>query len=625
MKKRKLSLSRSLIIIIAICWLVPLGAVAFAMTLYYYNGMVSKINDMMKAELTNLSTIISVRLDEAITLSKKVTYDGAVDDMWNYYESGHYTSIDFRREITGMLKNSFSNDSRFVMAAFYTSALPGNIYHSLPGTEEFNELYTDEVRRAAENITKNEGSGAILKIVDERIFVIRNLFSPSLYKKYGTLIIELDKDELLQLASGMEEYDIQLFIDGVDQSIGISEGESSRSGIHADKQRLINALRQNISRSITNSIMMAESGKYQGFVHQKSYKEYHLASMLVIDAQQAHAELQRITRLLVLLIGASLPVLLLVMWMMKKHISRPMKVLTEGYERLEEREFGVQLDVDGMPNSEFANMTVSFNRLSERLDYLFDFAYREKLARRDAAIIALQSRINPHFLNNTLEMMNWQARLSGDVSVSRMIEALSTLLDYSMDRSNKKLIYVSEELRCADAYFYIISMRYGQRLNVEKDIDQSLLQCEVPRLILQPLLENAVVHGIEKQNQGTIRLRIYREKDELVLKVNNTGKVMTPETQREIEAILADTKVEDLATIEIVSSSDGLAGSRGKTETVTANVRNGRVSIGIRNVNERIKLIYGNQYGLSIICEENKETAAIIRIPLDGWREDKDA
>jgi len=227
------------------------------------------------------------------------------------------------------------------------------------------------------------------------------------------------------------------------------------------------------------------------------------------------------------------------------------------------------------------------------MDYMFDYAYNEKLARKEAKIIALQSQINPHFLNNTLEMMNWQARMSGDIEVSKMIEALGTLLDYTMDRNNKKLISLSEELRCADAYFYIISMRFGQRLRIEKEIDKELLQVQVPRLILQPILENAVVHGVESVNNGVIKLRVFRQEENLLLQIANTGKGMTKEDVERIRNILD-----------------------GKGVNVTAG-KGRHASLGIRNVNERIKLIYGEEYGLTILPAEGEgipETISTIKL-----------
>jgi len=241
--------------------------------------------------------------------------------------------------------------------------------------------------------------------------------------------------------------------------------------------------------------------------------------------------------------------------------------------------------------------------MSSEIKYLFDFAYSEKLARKDAKIIALQSQINPHFLNNTLEMMNWQARMAGDITVSKMIEALGTLLNSSMDRTNKKLISLSDELRCVDAYCYIISMRFGKRLKIEKQVDENLLQLKVPQLILQPLIENAVVHGVETVKSGTIQIKAYKDGQNVILQIINTGKNMTKEDINRVERIIEGTyelSPEEKATHE---------------------------SMGIHNVNERIKLIYGEEYGLTIRPIAEGETASTITIPLeyDQFKDNKNA
>ena len=107
-----------------------------------------------------------------------------------------------------------------------------------------------------------------------------------------------------------------------------------------------------------------------------------------------------------------------------------------------------------------------------------------------------------------------------------------------MDRSNKKMINLAEELRCVDAYCYIISMRFGKRLKIEKEIDNELLQLEVPQLILQPLIENATVHGVEKVKSGTIWIKVYKKESNAILQIINTGKGMTGEDQKRVRCIL---------------------------------------------------------------------------------------
>lgn len=258
---------------------------------------------------------------------------------------------------------------------------------------------------------------------------------------------------------------------------------------------------------------------------------------------------------------------------------------------MESGKLGVAIDGEDMPNHQFQYLQNSFNRMSKQVQYLFDYAYDEKLARKDAKILALQAQINPHFLNNTLEIMNWQARMSGDVTLSKMIESLGTVLDYHMDREDKRLIRLSEELRCADAYLYIISMRFGKRLVVEKEIDEDLLQAMVPQLILQPILENAVVHGIETVSTGVIEIKIYHDDKKIYVQVVNTGKPMTEEDKERVKKILS-------------GDPDAIKPVPGK-----------HASLGIRNVNERIKLIYGKRYGLTIEPIAEDKTRSLITIP----------
>ena len=124
---------------------------------------------------------------------------------------------------------------------------------------------------------------------------------------------------------------------------------------------------------------------------------------------------------------------------------------------IERGAIGTIVQDEKMPNIEFEYLREAFNKMSKQVKYLFDYAYDEKMARKDAKIMALQAQINPHFLNNTLEMMNWQARMSGNLEVSSMIESLGVVLDYNMNRESKRLTTLSQELRCADALFHIIS------------------------------------------------------------------------------------------------------------------------------------------------------------------------
>jgi len=284
---------------------------------------------------------------------------------------------------------------------------------------------------------------------------------------------------------------------------------------------------------------------------------------------------------------------------LKRHIRMPMEKMLDAYRRMEAGEIGITVDSDEMPNQEFQYMKESFDSMSAQVKYLFDYVYDEKLARKDAQIQALQAQINPHFLNNTLEMMNWQVRMSGNIEVSKMIESLRTVLDYRMNRADVKEILLAEELQCIDAYFYIMSMRFGQRLSIVREVDDELLYIMVPPLILQPLVENAIVHGVESVKSAEIHIHIYHDEENVYLEVQNTGKQMTDEEREKIRALLNE---EDYKIKQ----------APGK-----------HTSIGIRNVNRRIRLVYGEEYGLTIDQDEALVTTSRITLPYQHTVEDK--
>lgn len=201
----------------------------------------------------------------------------------------------------------------------------------------------------------------------------------------------------------------------------------------------------------------------------------------------------------------------------------------------------------------------------------YEQIYREELSLRDARIRALQSQINPHFLNNTLEIINWEARLAENYKISGMIEALSTMLSATMNRKSEAVHTLREEMSYVDAYLYIIERRFGEQLRVIKEIDESLMEQTVPRLIIQPIVENAVDHGKDASRQNTVVIRISRDEDYMLIEIENSGS-LTEEEKSHIQDILYG------------SDDSGLR----------------HTSVGIRNVNSRLKLIYGEECGLTI-------------------------
>lgn len=210
----------------------------------------------------------------------------------------------------------------------------------------------------------------------------------------------------------------------------------------------------------------------------------------------------------------------------------------------------------------------------------FDRSYLEQQATQRAQIKALESQINPHFLNNTLEIINWEARLAENERVSAMIEALSTMLKAALDRDGRNKIPLTEELGYVDAYLYIIHERLGDKFKVYKEIDEGILRQLIPRLILQPLVENAVEHDISARHGGALTVRAYRREEKMVLEVEHDGS-MTPEDRENIRRLLSD-------------SADCES------------------QVGLRNVSRRLRLLYAEEGSLTV--EEIRPGTILARV-----------
>ena len=580
------SLKSRMLFFIMLCWVIPLLVLFVFMVFSYRNEILEKSEMMLNLGIENVTSTLSQRIDEAITASKKPSYEGVCEKAWRKYRKGETNKNQFYQDINNELKSKFYIDKKFSMFTFYLEGDDEPLCYS--ANNEFSYLsYMEQIHGEMKDLIEGHSSDAVLRVVDGRIYIVRNMYTVTKYIKFGTLIVELNQDQLFR--------NIQMDL-SVNAAICFNEGEEFVLVGNQDEDASLKyfpALFQKYDKNKDDTIQMDLSNSYKGYLKEKKCRDYNVGVAFLVSKALFYESLYNLYKIIACIILILIPVLMYGVKFLNKQVSIPVSRMIRASEAIEEGQLGTVVEGENMPNAEFSYLMDSFNRMSKQVKYLFDYAYDEKLARRDAKIMALQAQINPHFLNNTLEMMNWQARMSGDTTISKMIESLSTVLDYRMDRAGSRLINLAEELHCADAYFYIISMRFGKRLKVEWKVDDSLLQVKVPRLILQPLLENAVVHGIEQVKNGIIEIQIFHDETKIYVKVFNSGKPMTREDMEKINAILS--------------------GSPGSIKAEPGQ----HTSLGIRNVNERIKLIYGAQYGLSITPGEDGKTESVITLPYE--------
>ena len=310
-----------------------------------------------------------------------------------------------------------------------------------------------------------------------------------------------------------------------------------------------------------------------------------------IPLKELYREMDTLKRWVLLIIVYGLIILSVLSVLTSVDIITPINKLVEGMKKVEKGNKHEDIELDR--SDELGYLSESFNRMSKKIDYLVNRIYKEEIALKEAEIKALQAQINPHFLFNTLENINWMARLNGVPEISETVSALAKLIDGSIGRGDRT-ISLKEELEYIDNYMTVLKNRYEDRLEVIKILDEGLMDKKIPRLLIQPLVENAVKHGIGKsRRKGVNRQEALREERHIVFEVEDNGMGMTAE---ELEALN-----KRLQEDELILEGNGTAPAR--------------KSIGLENVNRRIKLLYGSSYGVKIESSYDEYTKVTVRIP----------
>lgn len=239
--------------------------------------------------------------------------------------------------------------------------------------------------------------------------------------------------------------------------------------------------------------------------------------------------------------------------------------------------------------SEISELSYSFGHMSKKIKELMEQIKKDETALRRTELRALQAQINPHFLYNTLDSIQWMCEQGKTEGAAEMVRALARLFRISISRG-KELIPIKDELRHAESYLIIQSFRYSGRFTYSFNVDKSLEDCFCNKITIQPLIENALYHGIADMDDGEIKITVKRAED-------------------------------DPEDILITVADNGVGMTEEQCAAVLAKERSDSVGIGVKNVNDRLRIYFGEKYGISIKSELDEGTEVTVRIP--GNAEDR--
>lgn len=271
----------------------------------------------------------------------------------------------------------------------------------------------------------------------------------------------------------------------------------------------------------------------------------------------------------------------------------PILKLKERTEKVKQGDYSREVMKQGQ-SDELGELQQSFDEMTAQIDFLVNEVYSRQLSEKEAIINSLTAQINPHFLYNTLDMVKSMAEIEGIEEIGEITKALSLLFRY-VTKTNQPIVTVQEEVANLENYIKIIDARFGKKIEFNIQVDQDIRQYTIIKLCLQPLVENSITHGLKQRNgMGKITIEIKKEDSFLVIKQYDNGEGMQEEALKQLQQNI-ETSAETITT-----SGQG---------------------IGLYNINRRLKLYYGETYGLKLKSDKGEGMMVIIKIPLSLERE----
>ncbi|WP_379130716.1 sensor histidine kinase [Paenibacillus sp. sgz500958] len=376
----------------------------------------------------------------------------------------------------------------------------------------------------------------------------------------------LDRDGLIITASnqdwiGKKDIDLPYFVDS-DRAVGT-------------KERLVSNIDHD--QWIVSYLQSPTTGWYVVVVHSKA---------------QLVKELGQILQVTVTIAFICLALSVMVTWLAALAITKPVKKLSRSMRRLQTGDFSQRVFFEG--NDEIGLLGHGYNLMVQRIDSLIKDVYASRLKQKEAELKTLQAQIRPHFLYNTLNTICWEAEKKGDKEIADMVYSLSQVFRLSLN-DGRDSYTLAQEMELVTNYLFLQKNRFRGRFQFEISLEEGVRDYIVPKLLLQPLAENAVIHGMEPlhENGGFIAVHAYRRDRRIMLEVQDNGIGIEPDKLREIQ--------QNLAKPDKLDVQEGV----------------GRPGFALANVKERLEL-YFTEASFEIESTQGTGTRIIIQIAVEG-------
>jgi two-component system, sensor histidine kinase YesM len=414
-----------------------------------------------------------------------------------------------------------------------------------------------------------------------KIYIHRAIYGRNSLKLIGFITISIKKDYLDEVIRTASSNRFIFIYNEFDKLVYHNQSEGNSSiPIHE-----VSKLSSNLNRVDSNNVVIQPYGEMLLTTHQSRYSLWKIVSLIplsqITEGPHTLAKWIIIIGITGIILGT------LIIWISSNRLIQPLKELKIMMSNVEQNNYNVKVFINR--NDEFGALGRSFNNMMSKINHLISEVYQNELSRKEAEYKALKAQINPHFLYNTLETIRNLAEFGENQKIEKVVVALSRLLKGSISNT-KDFITVREEMDYIKAYLAIQNTRFQDKVDVLIDVDSEILERKIPRFILQPLIENAFIHGMERKiGRGNLIIKGYSYKEATKFEIIDDGVGMD---QHQLDHLFS--------VQQRVNDQD----------------RKG-TGHGMYNVNERLKILFGDSYSLIVNSAINMGTIIKIHIPLE--------
>ena len=587
LKNRALS-QTAVLIIVTMCIMVTVFYMVFHSRAFNERGKYEEEN------LVNMEAYLNSYLEEVDSIAKNVNYNYYLQDYLetvikeedDYVDSGigkNMRSYEMSSQAFSDTLLSRADISSIMIFGKKKMLLNRSMYTYQKVALDYSKLdwYAKAVAKPQDAIITGPNRHSFFDTDDEVISLSREVQSYENGTFRGVILINLNMNKITEICNSFQEIQENFICIINDKGELVYEQQNGRERFAFDEKENRQELNTALGKTKESCFRLNYRGeKY--LVTRTDMKTTGWTLVSMVPYKSVMAETMAISGVMILAVAITLIVTLLLLNRILTGVVKPLKKLEKYMVQVNPDNMDQRMEI--LTDDEIGHLSMKFNQMMDRIRNLKEQVIEEQEDKRKYELQALQAQINPHFLYNTLDSIIWMAE-TNDSNIVAMTEALAKLFRISLNKGNEE-ISLERELEHVKNYLIIQSMRYADKFTYEISAEPGVERCRTIKLILQPIVENCIYHGIKKKRgTGKITIRAYRREQNLIIEVSDDGCGMPEEICRKI---LSD---------EI--ESENISGS----------------GIGVKNVNERIQLRFGKKYGLSYSSEEGVGTTVTYVLP----------